>query len=156
MVHYIIEWDLPDQKANLTIYANKAKNDWLPVTLSHQGVIEIRNYRNPLEITPQVAITVDFESLEAWRDYLDSEDYTRIMRELRILGSATSGPSSGPRLGISLNPYGRKKSKPTCIVRSPFRASLSKKGSEGTSDSGRSIYNPIRDQSITPPPVDPS
>ena len=86
MVHYIIEWDLPNEKANLTIYANKAKNDWLPVTLSHQGVIEIRNYRNPLEITPQVAITVDFESLDAWRDYLDSEDYSRIMRELRILG----------------------------------------------------------------------
>ena len=52
MVHFVIQWDLPDQKANLTIYANKAKNDWLPATLSHQGVIEIRNYRNPLEITP--------------------------------------------------------------------------------------------------------
>jgi hypothetical protein len=78
MVHFVIQWDLPDQKANLTIYANKAKNDWLPATLSHQGVIEIRNYRNPLEITPHVAITIDFENMECWRDY--------IMRELRILG----------------------------------------------------------------------
>ena len=73
MVHFVIQWDLPDQKANLTIYANKAKNDWLPATLSQQGVIEIRNYRNPLEITPHV-------------DYIDSQDYIRIMRELRILG----------------------------------------------------------------------
>ena len=84
MVHFVIQWDLPDQKANLTIYANKAKNDWLPVTLSHKGVLEIRNYRNPLEVTPQVAITIDFETLDDWRDFVDSQDYIRIMRELRI------------------------------------------------------------------------
>ena len=86
MVHFVVQWDLPDQKANLTIYANKAKNDWLPATLAHRGVIEIRNYRNPLEITPHVAITIDFESMDDWRDYIDSQDYIRIMRELRILG----------------------------------------------------------------------
>lgn len=86
MVLYFVQWDLPDQKANLTVYANKAKNDWLPATLSHPGVIEIRNYRNPLEITPQVGISIEFESLESWRSYLESQDYIRIMRELRILG----------------------------------------------------------------------
>ena len=64
MVHFVIQWDLPDQKANLTIYSNKARNDWLPTTLMHKGVIEIRNYRNPLEVTPHVAITIDFESQE--------------------------------------------------------------------------------------------
>ena len=37
MVHFVIQWDLPDQKANLTVYANKAKNDWLPITLAPQG-----------------------------------------------------------------------------------------------------------------------
>lgn len=63
MVHFVIQWDLPDLKANLTIYANKAKNDWLPVTLGHKGVIEVHNYRNPLEVTPHVAITIDFDSL---------------------------------------------------------------------------------------------
>ncbi len=86
MVLYFIQWDLPDQKANLTIYANKAKNDWLPATLSHPGVQEIRNYRNPFEVTPQVSISIEFESLDSWRDYLESQDYIRIMRELRILG----------------------------------------------------------------------
>jgi len=86
MILYFIEWDLPDQKANLTIYANKAKNDWLPAALAHPGVQEIRNYRNPFEVTPQVGISIEFESLEAWRDYLESQDYIRIMRELRILG----------------------------------------------------------------------
>jgi hypothetical protein len=29
---------------------------------------------------------IDFDSLEAWRNYIDSQDYIRIMRELRILG----------------------------------------------------------------------
>src|SRR4029079_3403563 len=86
MVHFVIQWDLPDQKANLTIYSNKARNDWLPTTLMHKGVIEIRNYRNPLEVTPHVAITIDFETLDNWRDFIDSQDYIRIMRELRILG----------------------------------------------------------------------
>ena len=86
MVLYFIQWDLPNQKANLTIYANKAKNDWMPMTLSHPGVMEIRNYRNPLEITPHVAISIDFESMGSWQNFVDSQDYARIMRELRILG----------------------------------------------------------------------
>ena len=54
--------------------------------LAHKGVIEIRNYRNPLEVTPHVAITIDFGTLDNWRDFIDSADYVRIMRELRILG----------------------------------------------------------------------
>lgn len=86
MVYYLIQWDLPDQKANLTIYANKAKNDWLPMTLAQPGVREIRNLRNPLEISPQVAIMIEFESLDTWRQFLESQEYVRIMRELRILG----------------------------------------------------------------------
>jgi hypothetical protein len=86
MVLYFVHWDLPDQQANLTIYANKARNDWLPVTLGYEGVKEVRNYRNPLEVTPQVAISVEFESMDMWRKFIDSQDYGRIMRELRILG----------------------------------------------------------------------
>ena len=86
MVYYIVQWDLPDQKANLTIYSNKAKNDWLPMTLAAHGVREIRNLRNPLEVSPQVAILIEFESLQAWQSFIESQDYIRIMRELRILG----------------------------------------------------------------------
>ncbi len=86
MVLYFVQWDLPDQQANLTIYANKARNDWLPLTLGYEGVKEIRNYRNPLEVTPQVAISIEFDSMDTWRNFIDSQDYARIMRELRILG----------------------------------------------------------------------
>jgi len=88
MVTYVVQWDLPDQKANLTIYSNKAKNDWLPMTLAAPGVREIRNLRNPLEVSPHVAIMIDFENLQAWQNYIESPDYIRIMRELRILGCA--------------------------------------------------------------------
>jgi hypothetical protein len=79
MVHFVIQWDLPDQKANLTIYANKAKNDWLPTPFS-SGRDRDPNYRNPLEVTPHVAITIDFETLDNWRDFIDSPDY-HIMRD---------------------------------------------------------------------------
>ncbi|MDE0035226.1 MAG: hypothetical protein OXU75_19135 [Deltaproteobacteria bacterium] len=86
MVTYVVQWDLPDQKANLTIYSNKAKNDWLPMTLAAPGVKEIRNLRNPLEVSPQVAIMIEFDTPQAWESYIESPDYIRIMRELRILG----------------------------------------------------------------------
>ena len=29
---------------------------------------------------------IEFESLQAWENYIESQDYIRIMRELRILG----------------------------------------------------------------------
>ena len=47
---------------------------------------EVSNYRNPLEVSPQVGISIEFDSMEAWRSYIESQDYIRIMRELRILG----------------------------------------------------------------------
>lgn len=86
MVLYMMQWDLPTQKANLDIYANKARNDWIPLTLSHKGVQQFRNFRNPLETTPQVAVAIEFDSLDSWRSYIESRDYMRIMREQRILG----------------------------------------------------------------------
>ena len=86
MVHFVIQWDLPDQKANLTIYANKAKNDWLPTTLGHTG--RDRDSQLPKSAGSNAArrYYIDFETLDNWRDFIDSQDYIRIMRELRILG----------------------------------------------------------------------
>jgi hypothetical protein len=75
MVHFVIQWDLPRSESQLNHLRNKAKNDWLPVTLGHKGVIEVHNYRNPLGSNPHVAITIDFDSLDNWRDFIDSADY---------------------------------------------------------------------------------
>lgn len=86
VVLYVMQWDLPTQRTNLEIYANKARNDWIPFTLSHPGVRASRSFRNPLETTPQVAVVIEFDTLDAWRSYIESKDYMRLMRELRILG----------------------------------------------------------------------
>ena len=50
------------------------------MTLAAPGVREIRNLRNPLEVSPQVAIMIEFESLQAWEGFIESQDYIRIMR----------------------------------------------------------------------------
>jgi heme-degrading monooxygenase HmoA len=87
MVLYVMTWDLPTHREQLQVYANKARNDWIPTVLRHAGVEEFRTFRNPLESTPQVMVTIEFESLDAWRAFIESDDNRRIMRELRIIGA---------------------------------------------------------------------
>ena len=86
MIVYVMHWDLPPQQANLDVYTNKARNDWIPFTVDHPGVLSLKTYRNILETTPQVEVVVEFETLESWKEYIDSNHYKRLMRELRILG----------------------------------------------------------------------
>jgi hypothetical protein len=86
VIVYVMNWDLPPQKANLEVYTNKARNDWIPFTLNHSGVTSLRSYRNILETTPQVAVVIEFEHLDSWKEYIGSKNYMRLMRELRILG----------------------------------------------------------------------
>ena len=86
MIVYVMNWDLPPQKVNLEVYTNKARNDWIPFTLGHPGVIRLRSYRNILETTPQVAVVIEFETLDSWKEYVGSTNYMRLMREIRILG----------------------------------------------------------------------
>ncbi|MBX5490605.1 MAG: hypothetical protein IRZ14_05560 [Chloroflexi bacterium] len=86
MVLYIMTWDLPTHREQLRVYANKARNDWIPTVLSHRGVEEFRTFRNPMESTPQVMVTIEFDSLDAWREFVESDQNRRIMREIRIVG----------------------------------------------------------------------
>jgi hypothetical protein len=87
MVLYVMTWDLPTHREQLTVYANKARNDWIPTVLRHAGVEEFRTFRNPMESTPQVMVTIEFDSLDSWRAFIDGDDNRRIMRELRIIGA---------------------------------------------------------------------
>lgn len=48
-------WDLPTEPDKLQVYANKARADWIPTTLSYEGAIDVATYRNPLESSPQVS-----------------------------------------------------------------------------------------------------
>jgi hypothetical protein len=86
VIVYVMNWDLPSLKANLDVYMNKARNDWIPFTLNHPGVRSLKSYRNILETTPQVAVVIEFETLDSWKEYVGSSTYMRLMRELRILG----------------------------------------------------------------------
>ena len=86
MIIYSMSWDLPTESENLRVYANLARNDWIPTTLGFEGALEVATYRNPLENTPEALVTIGFADLTAWQRYIASEEYKRIMRDLRILG----------------------------------------------------------------------
>lgn len=86
MVIYSMSWDLPTEPEKLRVYANKARNDWIPTTLSYEGAVEVATYRNPLENSPQVLVVIGFLDMVAWQGYVASHDNERIMRELRALG----------------------------------------------------------------------
>ncbi|MBM2811132.1 MAG: hypothetical protein HW416_1891 [Chloroflexi bacterium] len=86
MVIYTMAWDLPTHTETLRVYANKARNDWIPTTIAFEGVKEVATYRNPLESTPQVLVVISFEDMAAWQRYVSSRDNERIMREHRTLG----------------------------------------------------------------------
>jgi hypothetical protein len=86
MITYVMQWDLPPQKTNFEIYTNKARNDWIPFTLKHAGVRSLKSYRNVLETTPQVSVVIEFDGLDSWRGYIETKEYLKLMRELRILG----------------------------------------------------------------------
>ena len=86
MVIYSLSWDLPTDPEKLRVYANKARNDWIPTTLSYKGTLEVATYRNPLGNSPQVLVVIGFVDMAAWQHYIASHDNERIMRELRALG----------------------------------------------------------------------
>jgi hypothetical protein len=86
MVIYSMSWDLPAEPEKLRVYTNLARNDWIPTTLNFEGTVEVATYRNPLQNTPQVLVVIGFTDLPAWQRYIASDEYERIMRDLRILG----------------------------------------------------------------------
>jgi hypothetical protein len=86
MVLYAMTWDLPTEPDKLQVYANKAKNDWIPTTLGFEGAVEVATYRNPLESSPQVLVVITFSDMAAWQRYVASHDNERMMREVRTLG----------------------------------------------------------------------
>ena len=86
MVLYAMTWDLPTEPDKLQVYANKARNDWIPTTLSYEGTVDVATYRNPLESSPQVLVVITFSDMAAWQRFVASHDNARIMREVRTLG----------------------------------------------------------------------
>ena len=54
--------------------------------LQQVGVQEIRAYRNPLRTTPQVMAHYEFDCLASCWEFIQSEDYARIIAEAQTLG----------------------------------------------------------------------
>jgi hypothetical protein len=79
-------WDLPTEREKLHVYVNKARNDWIPMTLGQEGVLDVATYENPMGGTPQILVVIHFADMASWQAYVASPDNRRVMRELHILG----------------------------------------------------------------------
>jgi len=86
MVLYMMSWDVPTEHDKLRMYVNKARNDWIPMTLGKEGVLDVATYENPMGNTPQVLVIIHFTDAAAWQSYVASDDNRRVMRELHVLG----------------------------------------------------------------------
>ena len=79
-------WDLPFAKSDLDWYQQRG-SEWVPMVLRQPGVTEFRAYRNPSQSSPQVMVHTEFETLDALQRWMASEEYHRIMGELRGCGN---------------------------------------------------------------------
>ncbi len=81
----ILAWDLPPAE-QMEAYNKKAGTELIPTILKQPGLKEFRAYRNPYGTTPQVVTHAEFDSLESWLKFIQSEDYAAIVARLRALG----------------------------------------------------------------------
>lgn len=70
------EWNSYEQKRDV----------WVAATLKAQGLKEIRFYVNPHETSPTVLGCYEFDSLDSIHHMISSDDFKRIMREMRQNG----------------------------------------------------------------------
>ena len=80
----ILAWDLPPaEKTNEYLQTTRK---WIATVLKQPGVKEFRAYRNPLRVTPQIITFTEFDSMDSWLAFIQSDDYTGIVTDLRALG----------------------------------------------------------------------
>ena len=83
----VMSWDLPSSPERMAAYAEQSRSNWIPSVLRQPGVKEFRAYRNPTLTTPEVVIHIEFDSMNSLVQYRASDDYSRIIRELRAAGA---------------------------------------------------------------------
>jgi heme-degrading monooxygenase HmoA len=59
---------------------------WANNILKEAGVIEFRAYRNPAKVTPQVMVSVEFDSIEAAEKFANSDAHSKNLDGLKELG----------------------------------------------------------------------
>ncbi len=82
----VMSWDMPLSAEQMKAYGEQAQSNWIPTVLKQPGVKEFRAYRNPTHTTPEVLLHTEFDSMNSLMQYLASDDYSRIMSELRATG----------------------------------------------------------------------
>jgi hypothetical protein len=81
----ILSFDLPAPE-QMAAYNQKARTDWIPSALKQPGLQEFRAYRNPLHNTPQVALYFEFDSMDSWLMFIQSEEMERVTLDMRAAG----------------------------------------------------------------------
>ena len=86
-----IHWDLPPDE-NMGLYKNRIflsdeeSASWITTMMKQPGFKELRAFRNPFRTTPQTLVLCEFDSLESCMKYVESENYSRLLSELRKVG----------------------------------------------------------------------
>ena len=81
-------WDLPFTKADMEWYRERG-GEWVPMVLRQPGVVEFRAYRSPTLSSPQVMVHSQFATMADLQRWMASDEYRRIMGELRGCGNIT-------------------------------------------------------------------
>jgi len=81
----IFTWDLPSGEG-MKIYKEKTQGI-ISAMLKPAGVKEVRGYRNPLQTSPQAMGHIEFDSLASWQAWMQSEDYSAFLTDLRSAGA---------------------------------------------------------------------
>lgn len=80
MALYVLKYDLPPNTHRAQYAAGVP--DRIQSSMRQPGLVEFRGYRNPKMDSPNVMVHIEFESLRALRDYLDTEDYAASMTSM--------------------------------------------------------------------------
>jgi hypothetical protein len=85
MALVVFTWDLPPGE-RVAVYNETVRTAWVPSVLQQPGVTAVRGYRNPHQMTPQVMVHLECDSLVSCQRFLASERYGELVFELRALG----------------------------------------------------------------------
>ncbi len=80
----IITWNLPP-KEQMVAYDNKPPV-WVPSILKQPGAREFNSYRNLFPATPNVMVTIEFDSISSWARWVESKDFVTLVADIAAVG----------------------------------------------------------------------
>jgi heme-degrading monooxygenase HmoA len=95
---------MPTSGGQLEQYAAKVAQ-WTSVVQGWPGLQEWRAFRNPLQTTPQVMVTQEYETLAACQNWLQSSEYAALVAEMRAVGCSNFAIQVWDTSPIAPNPW---------------------------------------------------